>query len=107
MAHAPRAVTFNLNPSIKMKHKLTDKQHLALLNATEEQLRDRVATLGLQSATGEYRRHEAAFLAGAMTVINHLFPAADARQLSERCPPRWVLAPLTGKSVLDMEPLKD
>lgn len=45
---------------------------------------------------------EADFLAGAMAVINHMFPNQDGPdKLSSEIPVVWIMYPMAGRSVLD------
>lgn len=45
---------------------------------------------------------EADYLAGAMSVINHLFPHEDGPdKMSPHIPVAWVMFPMAGRSVLD------
>lgn len=45
---------------------------------------------------------EADYLAGAMAVINHIFPHEDGpEKLSGDIPVAWIMFPMAGRSVLD------
>lgn len=83
---------------------LTDLQKIQLVRCVENQFRDRVNALGTNLNTQAGKREEAAYLCGAMAVLNVLFPNAKSNQLSELCLPRWVFGAMSGQSVLRMPP---
>jgi hypothetical protein len=47
---------------------------------------------------------QADFMAGAMSVINHLFPHPDGPgKMSDVIPPVWILYPMAGRSLTEEE----
>lgn len=77
--------------------------HARLINGIETVLRNRFAMLEIKPGTKRAQHEECAFLSGAMAALNAIAPDADPSRLSSLCPPRWVFAPMRGKSVLEME----
>lgn len=72
-----------------------DRNEMGLLyEAVIDVLRARQKNQALES--------EADFLAGAMAVINHMFPNQDGPdKLSLEIPVVWIMYPMAGRSVLD------
>jgi hypothetical protein len=54
----------------------------------------------------EFRKrvNEADYFAGAMAVLQSLYPHKDGERLSPMVPPKWVLYPMSGRSILKEKP---
>jgi len=64
----------------------------------EEGLRNRLATLNLKGKAK--KTEEVAFLCGAMSALQVVF-GENVTELTNYIPPIWVIASMTGRSVLD------
>lgn len=80
-----------------MKPRAVDS--LAVVEAAEKRLRDRLDALGIKVLSKRGGIEEAAFLAGAATVLHEVYGGVDGN-LSAAVPPLWIIAPMTGRSVL-------
>ncbi len=79
-----------------------DKKHIRA--EVEQALRERLEILGLKPDTKRALDAECHFLCGAMTTINAIYPNADPNKISDMIEQVWILAPLTGRSVLELKP---
>lgn len=80
--------------------------HVNFINSVERQIRARFEASGLKQSSIKWRTEEATLIVGAMMALEALAPNEQAELISPLSPPRWYMSAMTGRSVLDMEPLK-
>jgi len=74
----------------------TDKEQI--IAAVENMLRKRHDNATVRGK--HWMREEAAFLAGACTVLQAVFGESEER-MTDYVPPAWVLYPMSGRSILE------
>jgi hypothetical protein len=81
--------------TLKEARETFDRNEMGLLyEAVIDVLRARQKNHALES--------EADYLAGAMAVLNHVFPNQDGPdKMSNEIPVAWIMFPMAGRSVLD------
>lgn len=61
----------------------------------------RLAYQGVKVGSAKARSMEVEFMAGAMATLSSLFPNRNPDLLSTAIPPYWVIAIMSGRSLLD------
>lgn len=74
--------------------------HEVVIKAVEARLKSRMDAHRINLLSKRGAIEEAAFLAGAMTVMHEVYGPSEGGNLSAACPPLWIIAPMTGRSVL-------
>lgn len=68
----------------------------------EDMWRARAKVQGFKPHTKAYKNAELEFFIGAMAALNALHPGADGN-MSALVPPWWVIAPLSGRNIVEKE----
>lgn len=92
--------------------KQSSVEHLRLLNAVEDAIRGRSQVQHEMGGPKPRSKRSIALeleqVAGAMAVIDHLYPNPKQGRISELIPPRWIYGgPARGSSFLDLTRFPD
>lgn len=75
----------------------TDKA--AIKEAVEAKLETRLDHLGIKPGSKADLKEQAAFIAGACTVLHAVFGEKGSKTLTDYAPPIWIIGCLTGRSI--------